>query len=161
MRARQIAKRDHINIQLNDAFSCAPPECPVGGGIPIGRKPTLKRHSPRLLSASGSRVSPENGVFQQNSRPQRPFAIIALPGSTQCPLPLWPKAHSDPLLPVKFLHSGHSRLHSITLSARSMTTSGILMPSAFAVLRLMVVSNLIGCSMGRSRGLAPLNILSA
>ena len=41
------------------------------------------------------------------------------------------------------------------------TTSGILMPSALAVLRLMTVSNLFGCSIGRSPGFAPLKILSA
>ena len=35
-----------------------------------------------------------------------------------------------------------------------------LRPSAFAVLRLMISSNLVGCSTGRSAGLAPLKILS-
>jgi hypothetical protein len=33
-------------------------------------------------------------------------------------------------------------------------------PSALAVLRLMMSSNLVGCSTGRSLGLAPLKILS-
>ena len=68
---------------------------------------------------------------------------------------------APPLLPVGLPHSRGSRSYSITLSARSMITSGILMPSALAVLRLMIVSNLIGCSMGKSPGFAPLNILSA
>src|SRR5262245_16233641 len=40
--------------------------------------------------------------------------------------------------------------HSITLSARTRIESGTVRPSAFAVLRLMTNSNLIGCSTGRS-----------
>jgi len=51
-------------------------------------------------------------------------------------------------------------VHSITLSARSRIESGILMPSAFAALRLMNSSNVVGCSTGRSPGFAPLRILS-
>src|ERR1700730_15199296 len=51
-------------------------------------------------------------------------------------------------------------LHSITLSARTRIESGTVRPSAFAVLRLMTNSNLVGCSTGRSAGLAPLRILS-
>jgi hypothetical protein len=47
-------------------------------------------------------------------------------------------------------------LYSITSSARESTASGIVRPSAFAVLRLMTNSNLTGCVMGRSAGLAPL-----
>src|SRR5713226_2705600 len=50
--------------------------------------------------------------------------------------------------------------HWITSSARSSSDGGIVRPSAFAVLRLITSSNLVGCSMGRSAGLAPLKILS-
>src|SRR3989442_1636545 len=51
-------------------------------------------------------------------------------------------------------------LHSITSSASESILSEIVMPSAFAVLRLMTSSNLVGCSTGKSEGLAPLRILS-
>src|SRR5262249_36143171 len=51
-------------------------------------------------------------------------------------------------------------LHSITSSARSRTASGILSPSALAVVRLMTKSNLVGCSTGMSAGFAPRRILS-
>src|SRR5262249_21776778 len=44
----------------------------------------------------------------------------------------------------------------ITSSARSRIESGIVMPSALAVFRLTINSNLVGCSMGRSPGFAPL-----
>src|SRR5215469_5114078 len=50
--------------------------------------------------------------------------------------------------------------HSITSSARSRNDSGIVRPSAFAVVRLMRRSNLVGCSTGMSPGFAPRKILS-
>src|SRR5262249_10967025 len=46
--------------------------------------------------------------------------------------------------------------HSITSSARASSVSGTTRPSALAVLRLTTSSNLVGCSMGRSAGFAPL-----
>ena len=48
----------------------------------------------------------------------------------------------------------------ITLSARYSTDCGIVKPICFAALRLITKSNFIGCSTGRSPGLAPFNILS-
>src|SRR5437016_3054063 len=48
----------------------------------------------------------------------------------------------------------------MTSSARPSSDGGIVRPSAFAVFRLMTRSNFVGCSMGRSPGLAPLRILS-
>src|SRR5262249_44914557 len=49
--------------------------------------------------------------------------------------------------------------HSITSSARASSVGGTSMPSARAVGRLMTKSNLVGCTTGRSAGLAPLRIL--
>src|SRR6516225_4113149 len=49
--------------------------------------------------------------------------------------------------------------YSITSSASASRVGGIVMPSDRAVLRLMTNSNLIGRSIGRSDGLAPLRIL--
>src|SRR6516162_340839 len=48
--------------------------------------------------------------------------------------------------------------HSITSSASASSLSGIWRPNAFAVLRLMTNSNLVGCTTGKSPGLAPLRI---
>src|SRR6516225_4375681 len=50
--------------------------------------------------------------------------------------------------------------HSITSSARPSSVSGIVRPSAVAVIRLMTRSNLIGCSTGKLAGFAPRRILS-
>src|SRR5262249_21792738 len=52
------------------------------------------------------------------------------------------------------------RTHSITSSASCRNGSEILRPSALAVLRLTTSSNFVGCSTGKSAGLAPLRILS-
>lgn len=50
--------------------------------------------------------------------------------------------------------------HSTTWSARNRSDGGIVRPSAFAALMLITNSNLVGCSMGKSAGLAPRRILS-
>src|SRR5262249_9223869 len=50
---------------------------------------------------------------------------------------------------------GPARRQWITSSARASTDGGIARPSAFAVFRLTPSSNLVGCSTGRSPGLAP------
>src|SRR5215468_9548158 len=44
--------------------------------------------------------------------------------------------------------------HSITSSARAISLSGTVRPSALAVLRLITSSNFDGCSTGRSLGLS-------
>src|SRR5262245_532740 len=51
--------------------------------------------------------------------------------------------------------------HSITSSASCWRCKGTSRPTALAVLRLIRNSNLVGCSTGRSAGLAPFSILSA
>ena len=48
--------------------------------------------------------------------------------------------------------------YSITSSARASSIGGTSMPSAFAVLRLMTSSNLVGCSTGRSPGFSSLRM---
>ena len=50
-------------------------------------------------------------------------------------------------------------VHSITSSARASSNRGTVRPSALAVFRLITSSTLVGCSTGRSAGLAPFRIL--
>ena len=50
--------------------------------------------------------------------------------------------------------------YSISWSAWRSSVCGIVSLSAFAALRLITSSNFVGCSTGRSVGLAPLRILS-
>ena len=49
----------------------------------------------------------------------------------------------------------------MTSSARSRNDSGIVNPMAFAAVRLMTNSNLVGCITGRSDGFSPFRILPA
>lgn len=50
--------------------------------------------------------------------------------------------------------------HWMISSARASSDAEIVKPKALAALRLMIKSNLVGCSTGRSAGLAPFKILS-
>src|SRR5262249_39141965 len=52
-----------------------------------------------------------------------------------------------------------SASYLISLVALANTSGGIASPICFAVLRLITNSNLVGCSTGRSAGLAPFRIL--
>ena len=56
--------------------------------------------------------------------------------------------------------ANRSRRHSITSSASCRIDSGIVRSSALAALRLITNLNLVGCSTGKSAGLAPLRIRS-
>ena len=56
------------------------------------------------------------------------------------------------------MHRSNLQHYSITSSAVICIINGTMRPSAFAVLRLMTSSNLVGCSTGRSAGLSPLRI---
>jgi hypothetical protein len=51
--------------------------------------------------------------------------------------------------------------YSITSSAVASSDGGTVMPSAFAVLRLMMSSNLVGWMIGTSPGFSPLRMLPA
>src|SRR5262245_19500372 len=51
--------------------------------------------------------------------------------------------------------------HSITSSASAKSLSGTVRLSAFAVLRLMMISNLVDCNTGRLAGFSPLRTLPA
>src|SRR5262249_42089649 len=55
---------------------------------------------------------------------------------------------------------GHPPHHSITSSASDSRLSEIFTPTSLAVLRLITSSNLVGCSTGRSAGLAPLRMVA-
>src|SRR5262249_10905759 len=57
-------------------------------------------------------------------------------------------------------HHELASLHSITSSARPSSVGAMLIPRALAVVRLMMRSNLVGCSTGMSAGFAPRKILS-
>src|SRR5258705_3046276 len=61
---------------------------------------------------------------------------------------------------LKGAKGGSRENYSITSSAISNTRSGMVRPSALAVRRLIMNSNVVGCSTGRSAGFAPLKMRS-
>jgi hypothetical protein len=58
------------------------------------------------------------------------------------------------------MHRSKASLYSITSSARASTVGGMSRPSAFAVLRLMTSSYLVGACTGKSAGYSPLRMRS-
>ena len=61
---------------------------------------------------------------------------------------------------VKLRIRRSKQLYSITSSARASSDGATESPSDLATFMLITSSNLVGCSTGRSAGLAPLSILS-
>ena len=99
------------------------------------RRPGWRRHVPMaaaLLALAALVVAA--------AKPQRTVAV--------------PVEHASVMLATALM------TYSMTRSARSRSDPGIVSPSALAVLRLITMSNFLGCSTGRSPGLAPLRILS-
>jgi hypothetical protein len=98
--------------------------------------------------------------------------VLDAPASIAGLLPLYPQQRTKSVVPWRMAlcatfcreqmqQSQSAEPYSITSLARKRIDCGIVSRSAFAVLRLMRSSNLVGCSTGRSAGLAPFNILSA
>jgi hypothetical protein len=56
---------------------------------------------------------------------------------------------------TRFANTGNDEAYSITSSARPSSIGGTSRPIAFAALRLITSSNLVGCSTANSPGLAP------
>jgi hypothetical protein len=73
----------------------------------------------------------------------------------------WGERGGEPVLQAPTASGGLAcPLLDETSSARARTAGGIVSPRALAVLMLMTSSNFVGCSTGRSAGLAPFRILS-
>src|SRR5258708_38109465 len=66
---------------------------------------------------------------------------------------------TEPACPFRatngLMHCNIQDRYSITSSAVASSEGRIVRPSAFALLRLTISSNLVGCSTGRSPGFAP------
>ena len=135
----------------------------VGAGIPFrGGDPGNR----------GNHADPQLGrahcLFGHRSLPARnPTAGLSMAcGAGASPTYSSPGGPGGVLPPCLVLRAclekdrGYLAPHSITSSARASSEGGTPRPSAFAVLRLMTSSNLVGCSIGRSAGLAPFRILS-
>ena len=107
---------------------------------------------------------PGNGTWlaQDGAPPDLANGSIASFLTVGQPLPVYPITGYHQTGPVGLFRAKlrHRAAHSITSSARASNWGGVVIPSAFAVFELMTSSNLVGCSIGRSPGFAPCNILS-
>jgi len=83
-------------------------------------------------------------LFMSALPPRKPTCAVQLGMSAKCQ--------------QRPTHSSKQRLYSITSSARASNAGGTLSPRALAVLRLMAISNLVGCVTGKSAGFSPLRI---
>src|SRR5499425_2724645 len=105
-------------------------------------------------------------VCPVGAQPHRPHAIAVYaspplsPVATQHSLPSGRYSLLGPDLHRLDRTSFAWRTHSITSSARASTDGGISRPSAFAVLRLMTSSYLVGACTGKSPGFSPLRMRS-
>jgi hypothetical protein len=92
-----------------------------------------------------------------------PFSTPAfpLPPATDMPATLaWAVDANNRLMHCSKECARVAKIYSITSSARASSVGGTSRPSALAVLRLITSSNLVGCTIGKSAGLVPFNILS-
>jgi Flavodoxin-like fold len=130
---RDVAEQQAKVAQADALAFIAPTTVPIGRGR---RESTQKRR----LKPSRAVVREPSWIVKELRPPLRRIANTLL--------------RSSPSRTV-----GRQPHHSITSSARSSNVCGIFSPSDFAVRRLITRSNFVGCSTGRSLGLAPLMIL--
>jgi hypothetical protein len=88
-------------------------------------------------------------LWAKSRHVQRKTVCLLKSGDVRCTYPclLW-------------ANSGHWADHSITSSARASTAGGITRPNAFAVLRLISSSFLVGACTASSEGFSPLRMRS-
>jgi hypothetical protein len=110
------------------------------------------------LLLSVQRCKPSEACFKEHSKGPQLAELKTSRNDAGRPQP--PCCASEQRTFASFVVRRIATRHRITSSACSMIDSGIVMPSARAVLRLTTSSNLVGCSIGKSPGLAPLRILS-
>src|SRR5215831_15249779 len=108
---------------------------------------------PSLVGVS-ERAHPVAQAFEWRPR------LVGENADTSHPLALLSARRERPCSRAADQRDERAALHSITSSARSRSDSGIFSLSALAVVRLIIRSNLVGCSTGRSAAFAPRRILS-
>src|SRR6266704_2301535 len=92
-------------------------------------------------------------------RPRRSPPTYAVESAYPPTPDMGPDIADGSFVPTTDMHRSKRQHYSITWSAMEITPGGTSMPSAFAVLRLITNSNLVGCTTGRSAGFSPLRIL--
>ena len=117
----------------------------------------------KVIETFQLRVSAVRGEIFSFQRLQKHGETCSVPRKASCP----PNGRccafqNGSLIRFYLLVADYKQIpvHLISLLARASTSGGIVRPICFAVLRLITSSNFVGCSTGRSAGLAPFRILS-
>jgi len=162
--SRDIAKASEVKTSEVKASEIKPSEPNLQPRItaPLPRPapaPARKPKPPPPLAAAAPTSPPATAPLpRQIEPPPRFFLPAVIAGGTDQPSRSTRKAtrvrNSRPM------HRRKQHRYSITSSASCCKWRGTSRPSAFAVFRLMMSSILLGCSTGKSPGLAPFRILS-
>jgi len=109
-------------------------------GKPAPARPVYDQPKPVAPKSPEGNAGDPTVLYNGMIAPLIPYAIKGA---------IWYQGESNADRPYNYRH---------VLSAMIKSDCGILRPRVFAVLALMTNSNFVGCSMGRSAGLAPLKI---
>ena len=113
----------------------------------------------RIQNPANGRIEFDLALFPSTHR--RTLVISRHPTSARPMSALPPKADmGGAQAHVRYVPIADMAAHSITSSARCWSDKGTSSPSAFAVLRLIAISYLVGVCTGRSADFAPFRIRS-
>ena len=119
----------------------------------------------RQLAGDRAQCADCQCFWRTSSRPMTSTKTNEFSSAPNAPIPKqqsWNSRAEPPRLDLECplsANSGHCA-YSMTSSAVASSDCGILRPSAFAVLRLMTISYLVGACTGKSAGFSPLRIRS-
>ena len=147
---------DKLNVAINEILKI--PKCPRASKSSALSRSALIKNLPRQCfertSANGDAWS-RPSISNPNDRSMCTMSALH-PKADMC------SATSTCLLCAnsELMQRSKKDRYSINSSAVVRSDAGTVRPSAFAVLRLITISNLVGCSTGRSAGFMPLRIRS-
>src|SRR5262249_47496401 len=147
------ARHQHLGPEAHCDRYVALEECRDDAGKPAQRDtqiaPLLPAERAEPLDQGGGVRMPHGVIWRSHQHAEAAHPVALLRARRERPRSRSAADERDELAP---LH------HSITSSASASRLAGTSMPSAFAVLRLITKSNLIGCCTGMSAGFSPFRI---
>src|SRR5262249_49738643 len=153
-RADHASRQDGSGVTCSPGLDAGPGLLPRPALLTIGRRGADKPVSVRIWKQPRQPAVPSGALGTHSFPPaaQETAGGLFQPLLLQVNVRLAPESDRSAALP--------RARYSITSSARDRNDSEIVRPSALAVVKLMMRSNLVGCSTGMSAGFAPRRILS-
>jgi hypothetical protein len=159
---RQVLERRQVTMGSVEGLRYVPFCIPVGNM----HMPGQAASNGRTVHSSGHRSRPLPGLSAKSTKTQGLIGIDKFVANL-----LFLSPHQPAWLPWRsragagavginsgLMHRSKRHRHSITSSASASSLSGMSRPRALAVLRLIINSNLVGCTTGRSAGFSPLTM---